>query len=141
MPGGVEVLERETTARAVECNSRARVASSARLRVVVRGAVRGVGFRPFIYSLAASLRLRGWVNNSSQGVFVEVEGREENPFALMFPALDLVEAACEVSEPQERLLLSPESPIVLLRRRKTEGEPDISNLNFEIPNYRPQVSS
>src|ERR1051325_574370 len=45
-----------------------------RLRIVIRGAVQGVGFRPFIYRLATALRLRGWVSNSSQGVFIEVEG-------------------------------------------------------------------
>lgn len=46
-----------------------------RLRLVVRGAVQGVGFRPFIYRLARELALTGWVNNSSQGVVIEVEGR------------------------------------------------------------------
>ncbi len=46
----------------------------ARLKVTVRGAVQGVGFRPFIYRLATELRLTGWVNNSAQGVFIEVEG-------------------------------------------------------------------
>ena len=45
-----------------------------RLRVVIRGAVQGVGFRPFIYRLATGLKLVGWVNNSPQGVFIEVEG-------------------------------------------------------------------
>jgi hydrogenase maturation protein HypF len=45
-----------------------------RLRVTIRGAVQGVGFRPFVYRLAAEMRLPGWVSNSPQGVFVEVEG-------------------------------------------------------------------
>ncbi|MCB1125490.1 MAG: acylphosphatase, partial [Verrucomicrobiae bacterium] len=45
-----------------------------RLRLVVRGAVQGVGFRPFVFRLATELGLPGWVNNSAQGVFVEVEG-------------------------------------------------------------------
>ena len=45
-----------------------------RARVLVRGAVQGVGFRPFIYRLAADLNLAGWVNNSAQGVVIEVEG-------------------------------------------------------------------
>ncbi|MCX6894609.1 MAG: carbamoyltransferase HypF [Verrucomicrobia bacterium] len=45
-----------------------------RLKVAIRGAVQGVGFRPFIYRLATELHLTGWVNNSAQGVFVEVEG-------------------------------------------------------------------
>jgi hydrogenase maturation protein HypF len=33
-----------------------------------------VGFRPYIYRLAYSLGLTGWVNNSAQGVSIEVEG-------------------------------------------------------------------
>ena len=43
--------------------------------------------------------------------------REEKPFALMYPSLDCIRADCEVSPLEERLLLSAESPIVLLRRR------------------------
>jgi hydrogenase maturation protein HypF len=46
-----------------------------RLKIAVRGAVQGVGFRPFVYRLANELGLTGWVNNSLQGVFLEVEGR------------------------------------------------------------------
>ncbi len=45
-----------------------------RLKLTVRGAVQGVGFRPFVFRLATELGLRGWVNNSPQGVFIEVEG-------------------------------------------------------------------
>src|ERR1043166_5253206 len=45
-----------------------------RLKIVVRGAVQGVGFRPFVYRLAAGLKLNGWVSNTPQGVFIEVEG-------------------------------------------------------------------
>ena len=45
-----------------------------RLRVVIHGAVQGVGFRPFIYRLATSMGLFGWVINSTQGVIIEAEG-------------------------------------------------------------------
>jgi hydrogenase maturation protein HypF len=45
-----------------------------RLRVHVRGAVQGVGFRPFVYRLAHDLGLNGWVVNSASGVVVEVDG-------------------------------------------------------------------
>ena len=45
-----------------------------RLRVEARGAVQGVGFRPFVYRLATVLGLAGWVINDSRGVFIEVEG-------------------------------------------------------------------
>ena len=42
-----------------------------RLHIVVRGAVQGVGFRPFVYKLAAELGLTGWVQNSVRGVVIE----------------------------------------------------------------------
>jgi hydrogenase maturation protein HypF len=45
-----------------------------RLHIVIRGAVQGVGFRPFVYRLATEMDLTGWVVNSAQGVFIEVEG-------------------------------------------------------------------
>jgi hydrogenase maturation protein HypF len=45
-----------------------------RLKAVVRGAVQGVGFRPFVYGLATRLGLSGWVSNTTQGVRLEVEG-------------------------------------------------------------------
>jgi hydrogenase maturation protein HypF len=46
----------------------------------------------------------------------ERKQREEKPFALMFPSLESVKAECEVSPLEERLLRSPEAPIVLLRK-------------------------
>ena len=45
-----------------------------RLRITLRGAVQGVGFRPFVYRLATEMALTGWVLNSSAGLVVEVEG-------------------------------------------------------------------
>ena len=48
-----------------------------RAKVAVRGAVQGVGFRPHVFRLATELQLQGWVLNSSQGVFVEVEGASD----------------------------------------------------------------
>jgi hydrogenase maturation protein HypF len=45
-----------------------------RLKACIRGAVQGVGFRPFVYRLATELKLPGWVSNTSEGVFIEAEG-------------------------------------------------------------------
>jgi hydrogenase maturation protein HypF len=47
-----------------------------RLSIIIQGAVQGVGFRPFIFRLASEMGLNGWIFNSSQGVFIEVEGTE-----------------------------------------------------------------
>lgn len=43
-------------------------------RIFINGIVQGVGFRPFIYSLASRYQLSGWVRNTSSGVEIEVSG-------------------------------------------------------------------
>lgn len=48
--------------------------SRQRLHIALQGIIQGVGFRPFIYRLAQELTLGGWVQNSAQGVVIEVEG-------------------------------------------------------------------
>ncbi|MDP2497321.1 MAG: carbamoyltransferase HypF [Candidatus Palauibacterales bacterium] len=45
-----------------------------RVRARITGVVQGVGFRPFVYRLASSLDLAGYVLNDSRGVLLEVEG-------------------------------------------------------------------
>ena len=48
----------------------------------------------------------------------ERKHREEKPFALLYPSLEMIREHCLVSPLEERVLTSPESPIVLLRRRE-----------------------
>jgi hydrogenase maturation protein HypF len=72
-----------------------------RAKITVHGAVQGVGFRPFVYRLATELRLCGWVLNSSQGVFIEVEG----PLDLVQPFL----ARLEKEKPPLAIIQSLES--------------------------------
>jgi hydrogenase maturation protein HypF len=69
-----------------------------RVRILVKGIVQGVGFRPFLYRSAHKFKLSGFVKNTAQGVILEVEGKEgdiedfntyiiENP-----PPLSLIES-------------------------------------------------
>lgn len=48
-----------------------------RFRITIRGAVQGVGFRPFVYRSATQFGLNGWVVNDPAGVTIEVEGAEQ----------------------------------------------------------------
>jgi hydrogenase maturation protein HypF len=45
-----------------------------RYRIIVKGVVQGVGFRPTVYNIALNLGLTGFVTNTSDGVIIEVEG-------------------------------------------------------------------
>ena len=70
-----------------------------RLRVRVRGAVQGVGFRPFVHALATRYDLAGFVLNDADGVLAEVEGgaldgflsalRRERPALARIDAIDV----------------------------------------------------
>ncbi|MFN8464173.1 MAG: carbamoyltransferase HypF [Caldilineaceae bacterium] len=82
-----------------------------RRRLRVRGIVQGVGFRPYVYTLAVQLGLGGFVGNDTNGVFIEIEGTaaaldrfqaelQENP-----PPLAVIEhvEAREVTSQGERI--------------------------------------
>ncbi|WFU39747.1 carbamoyltransferase HypF [Bradyrhizobium sp. CB82] len=56
-----------------------------RLRLHVRGAVQGVGFRPYVYGLARRYRLTGFVANDPHGVVIEVEGARTSDFVTALP--------------------------------------------------------
>jgi hydrogenase maturation protein HypF len=47
------------------------------VRTRIKGIVQGVGFRPFVYNLARANGLKGFVSNTSEGVYIEVEGAPE----------------------------------------------------------------
>jgi hydrogenase maturation protein HypF len=68
-------------------------------------------------------------NEKTVRLLRERKHREEKPFALMFPSLESVKAVCDVSPLEQRLLVSPEAPIVLLRRRPLS---EITNHKFQI---------
>ena len=53
---------------------------AARAQIIVKGIVQGVGFRPFVYNLAGSLDLTGYVTNTSEGVLIEIEGPRLSEF-------------------------------------------------------------
>jgi hydrogenase maturation protein HypF len=69
-----------------------------RTQILVRGTVQGVGFRPFIYSLANKSALRGEVFNNANGVLIDVEGEAHaiehfiSELKLKPPPLSIVES-------------------------------------------------
>jgi len=47
-----------------------------RYSLTIKGIVQGVGFRRFMFRLAKSLSVCGYVQNTSEGVYAEIEGEE-----------------------------------------------------------------
>jgi len=55
--------------------------STEALHLVVTGRVQGVGFRPFIYRLAQSHNLSGWVRNCTGQVEIHIQGENQALYA------------------------------------------------------------
>ncbi|HEX9022802.1 MAG TPA: carbamoyltransferase HypF [Geobacteraceae bacterium] len=56
---------------------------ASRIHIEIEGIVQGVGFRPFIFRLAGTHGINGWVLNNSGGVIIEAEGEEANVSAFL----------------------------------------------------------
>jgi hydrogenase maturation protein HypF len=56
-----------------------------RAKITLRGVVQGVGFRPYVYTLAESLQLKGYVTNTSEGVTIDIEGEHVVEFIERLP--------------------------------------------------------
>jgi hydrogenase maturation protein HypF len=75
-----------------------------RRSVRVTGVVQGVGFRPYVFGLARSLRLGGHVGNDDEGVFVVVEGEDADVEEFLrrlpveAPPLSAVESVAALAE-------------------------------------------
>lgn len=85
-----------------------------RRRLLIQGAVQGVGFRPFVYRLAGEIGIGGWVSNSAQGVLIEAEAPSAR--------LDNFQAQIEAQKP-------PHSSI---QRIVVEAIPATGTTDFEI---------
>ncbi len=94
-----------------------------RLQLRIEGAVQGVGFRPFVYHLATSLGLTGWIRNTPQGVLIQVEGtishlqafqtrlQSEKPIHAHLHKVEVIEVGA-VGDPDFAILVSDESSAV-----------------------------
>ncbi|MFP3158551.1 MAG: carbamoyltransferase HypF [Hydrogenobaculum sp.] len=57
-----------------------------RFRLLIKGTVQGVGFRPFVYNLATSLGAKGFVLNNADGVTIEIENVDIDKFIYLLKA-------------------------------------------------------
>lgn len=80
-----------------------------RRKYVITGQVQGVGFRPFVYRIALENMLTGTVSNTSDGVFIEVQGTSDQVAAFAHALQhDLPPLAAVISQTEEECSPLPE---------------------------------
>ena len=85
-------------------------------KIRIKGIVQGVGFRPFIYRLAKSSGLSGYVLNDKEGVLIKAEGSDDNIRSFI-------------------ARIKKEAPVVSkIRSIKVEKTPSENYRTFEIKN-------
>src|SRR5215471_17337022 len=129
---------RDTGVRRPECGG---VMAGQRIRTAVRvqGIVQGVGFRPFVYSLATGLGLGGLVGNDSDGVFAEVEGPPAAVEAFLSslardaPPLARIERITTTALPPDGTASFSIAPSEAGRQRRTLVSADTADRRFGYP--------
>ena len=102
----------------------------------VTGVVQGVGFRPFVYTLAKRLALTGWVLNNSQGVDIEIEGPSADLDRFLValrgeaPPLAKIESVAVTPVPRRRRhrFYHPRKPITARRDARQPGRVHLRRL-------------
>lgn len=93
------------------------------------GAIKGIGG----FHLAADA-----LNIASVRILRERKRRAEKPFALMVPDVKMAQEFCEVNEDECTALLSPQRPIVLLRKKKRCAVPEqVAPRNHDLGVFLP----
>jgi len=93
-----------------------------RKAIEITGIVQGIGYRPFVYNLALTHSIRGWVLNNEKGVLIDAEGEDQ--------ALDrFIQGLTELAPPLARIetlnasLLEPQGfPNFEIRQSKGASE-------------------
>lgn len=91
----------------------------------IEGQVQGVGFRPFVYVLAKEHAVPGWVNNSTDGVHIELNAEKEK--ALLFFD-DLIKKAPKHAQITKHRLFQTEQKFFdtfQIIHSKASGVPDL----------------
>jgi len=93
-----------------------------RRRLDVRGRVQGVGFRPFVWRLAADLGLDGQVGNNPQGAFIVVQGPQSTVEAFARRLLRELPQPGQISSIESADLALEERPGFLILQSQYSGE-------------------
>jgi len=112
-----------------------RIKEKERYRILIKGRVQGVGFRPTCFRYANEFNLSGYVCNTSEGVLIEIEGEKENMERFIKKIKNFPPPRAEIKEIDiERINLKNEKGFKIIESKedldiKVEISPDIATCN------------
>jgi hydrogenase maturation protein HypF len=96
------------------------------LRIEVRGAVQGVGFRPWVYRTARELGISGRVFNHARGVTIEAFGERESLEELTLRLGSRAPGSAAVRDLATTVIPARDSGEFVIASSATEGERELS---------------
>ena len=99
-----------------------------RIKLEITGIVQGVGFRPFVYNLAKSLNLTGFIFNHSEGVTIEAQGETDklNKFFKLIKGKAPKAAKIETVNSQQITVNRKDIEFKIKKSKKTLGYQSVS---------------
>ncbi len=75
-----------------------------RQKLLIKGKVQGVGFRPFVYKLSNELNLSGFIRNDLSGVEIQIEGQEKQINIFNQKLLNSLPSLASISEIKKSII-------------------------------------
>ncbi len=91
----------------------------------IKGLVQGVGFRPFVCRLAATMQLNGWVSNTNDGVHIEITGSEEDTAGFYHALINDAPVNAVITSHQCTIINTKEFNDFIIAHSSAENEPDL----------------
>lgn len=99
--------------------------TAGRRRIDIEGIVQGVGFRPFVYNLAAAHGLGGWAANEGDRVIVEVEGPGKDIDAFVDQLTRLPPPLARIDTVRQHSMIATGSTCFEIAESRTSSEPPL----------------
>ncbi|MEI6705844.1 MAG: carbamoyltransferase HypF [Methylococcales bacterium] len=75
-----------------------------RTQITLTGLLQGIGFRPYVYRLASTHKLAGWVANDRDRVLIEIEGDEQSLANFLIDLRNNIPACGHISDCQQQTI-------------------------------------
>ncbi len=96
-----------------------------RYKIKINGIVQGVGFRPFVFRLAHENNLTGFVNNSKDGVVVEIEGSSENITNFQTKLFSQTPSQASILDLSKKQMPPQGDKKFIIKKSSTHEKPDV----------------